>query len=112
MKAKSGKPKGEQTTYDAWVKKAADAGEKPIPNDHAARRYAEEIDLPAELLRLHWLCFRRRYAGTRKTYIDWGRVFRRSLQEAWFGLWFLNDDGKYVLTTRGKQAEIEFKEKS
>lgn len=112
LKAKSGKPKGEPATYDAWVQKATDAGEKPIPNDHIARRYAVEIDLPPEFLRLHWLCFRRRYAGTRKTYIDWGRVFHRSLQEAWFGLWFLNDDGTYVLTTRGKQAEIEFKEKS
>jgi hypothetical protein len=95
-------------TFDRWVTHLSETGQKAIPTGHSTLAYAEQVGLPPEFLRLHWLTFQRRYAGTAKRYSDWRLVFLKSVKENWLKLWAISSDGEYYLTTVGKQAHIEF----
>lgn len=96
-------------TFDTWTNECRAAGVDAIPKDHAVWAYAERVGLSDRMLTLHWLVFKRRYSGTSKKYIDWGRTFLNSVKDNWFSLWWLKD-GQFVLSTRGLQAEREFKD--
>lgn len=98
-------PKGDSITFDVWISKCKEANESPIPEDDKVFKYIKEVGLPVEYLRLHWSEFKDRYSGQTKRYIDWKRTFLNSVKSNWFRLWFIDNNGEYLLTTQGKQAE-------
>lgn len=98
-------PKGDSITFDTWIAKCKEANEKPIPENDKVFGYIKEVGLPVEYLRLHWGEFKDRYSGQAKRYIDWKRTFLNSVKSNWFKLWFIDNNGEYLLTTQGKQAE-------
>lgn len=90
-------------TFDAWVEKIREAGEKPIPDDHAVIRFTEDAGIPHEFLAVCWEHFKGRYSGDQKKYIDWRKVFANAVRENWFKLWWHDGNG-YQLTTVGQQG--------
>lgn len=95
----------EVVSLQTFVDTCHTAGEQVIPADDPVFAYAEEIGIPDETLRLHWLEFRDRYAlpGS-KQYKDWRSVFRKSVRGNWLKLWYFAPDGACLLTTVGEQA--------
>lgn len=97
--------------FDDWVSGCKADGVKPVPPDDAVFKYAEEIGLTVDFIRLAWMEFGRQYGGPEaKTYIDWNKHFQNAVRKNWFKLWFHNGDG-WSLTTSGKQLEVEMKAK-
>jgi hypothetical protein len=96
---------GGAITFAAFLADCREAGIKPIPPDDPVYLAAAQVGLPDEMLVLAWFTFKRRYAETKKRQSDWRMKFRNSVDGSWFGLWFVDADGTYRLTTRGKQAE-------
>ncbi|AVA37649.1 hypothetical protein C3Z06_06705 [Cupriavidus metallidurans] len=81
------------------------SGVKPIPEGDTVFTYAEQVGIPLEFLRLHWLEFKARYSEPEaKRYKDWAAVHRKSVRGNWFKLWFIAPDGNVSLTTVGEQA--------
>jgi uncharacterized protein YdaU (DUF1376 family) len=81
-------------------------GQKAIPEGHAVFAYAEKVGIPDTFLRLHWLEFKDRYTmPDAKRYKSWPTVFHKSVKGNWFRLWRAANDGSYVLTTEGQQAQ-------
>jgi hypothetical protein len=87
------------------------AGERPIPDGDPVFTYADKVGLPHEFLALQWREFKERYqAPDSKRYKAWRTVFLRSVKCNWLKLWYLNNDGQYVLTTAGQQAQRAHRE--
>jgi phage replication O-like protein O len=94
-----------------WIEQVKAEGKKPIPEDHAVFRYADEIELPIEYVRLCWLEFKRTFAGNgKKKYADWPGAFSNYVRKNYFRLWF-EKDGNWSLTTAGIQLQKEMKGK-
>ncbi len=95
-----------KTSLPAYLLECEQSSRKPIPEDDAVFEYAEKIGLPAEFLRLQWLEFKeRRSEQGAKKQASWPQTFRNSVKENWFGLWYLDGNGQYLLTTKGQQAK-------
>jgi hypothetical protein len=89
----------------AWLAAVKAKGEKPIPDDDPVFDYADQANIPMDLMRLCWLEFRARYSEPNaKRYKDWRSVYRKAVRGNWLKLWFLTEDG-YGLTTAGQQAQ-------
>lgn len=81
------------------------SGVKPVPETDTVFAYIEQVGIPLEFLRLHWLEFKARYCEPgAKRYKDWPAVHRKSVRGNWFKLWFIAPDGHAALTTVGEQA--------
>lgn len=91
-----------------WLALVAELGERPIPPDDPIRTYADKVGIPCDYMRLAWAVFRDRHleAGS-KTYADWRAAFRNYVKRGWLGLWYVDDQGGYRLTTAGQQAQRE-----
>lgn len=103
---KTDKPKRSAIGLLAYLQSCKQSGRKPIAEDDAVFAYAEQVGIPIEFLRLHWLEFKARY-GTpdAKRYKDWPLVHRKSVRGNWFRLWFIDAQGNVMLTTVGEQAK-------
>nr|WP_139202415.1 hypothetical protein [Frateuria terrea] len=103
-----GKGKQERLTFKQWAESIVE-GEALIPADHpeaiAIRTYADRVQLPTEFLGLAWEWFSRKYEESPKTYANWPRHLRNAVEGAWGGLWRINHEGRYVLTTAGEQLK-------
>ena len=89
----------------AYLQSCKQRGVKSIPEGDAVFAYAEQVGVPLEFLRLHWLEFKARYCQPdAKRYKDWAAVHRKSVRGNWFRLWFIGGDGQVALTTVGEQA--------
>lgn len=98
-------------TLSEHISFAKESGIKAIPEDHRVFKYADEVGLPLDYLRLAWRKFVDYYAdgqGHKKTYADWPTTFSNNVKNNYSKLWWINDNGEYQLTTAGKQAEKEF----
>jgi len=97
---------GRKLTLRQWLDTfPADA--ETVLDGHPVLDYLDDIGLPEDFGVLAWEQFIRRYtngADALKTSADWPGLFYRSVQENWAGLWRINSDGGYVLTTSGQQA--------
>ncbi|VVE82882.1 hypothetical protein [Pandoraea sputorum] len=105
VEAKKSTRRKEVVSLQTFVDACHAAGEQVIPADDPVFTYAEEIGIPDDTLRLHWLEFRDRYAlPEAKRYKDWRSVFRKSVRGNWLKLWYFAPDGACLLTTVGEQA--------
>lgn len=83
--------------------------ERPIRDYRPLWEYTEAVGLDADFVALAWAEFCRRFmpGGTRpqKKQKDWRQTFRNYVEGNYFKLWMIDQNGKYFLTTQGKQAE-------
>ena len=100
-------PKVEQT-LDQYLADCKTAGVKPIPDEHAVRKYAEDAGIDNEMLQVNWLIFRDRHVGQPKTYKDWPGAFSNSVKSRWYGLWYIDgDEVKWTSTGLQEKKVIE-----
>lgn len=85
-------------------------GEKPIPENDTVFDWAEKAGIPDDFLRLAWLEFRDRYSDSTKRYRDWRTVFRNAVRDNWYGIWFCDDSGQMVLTSKGRTIQQTMRE--
>ena len=109
------KPKGKSAvTLKTFMDDCQARGESVIASYEPLLRYAEGVGLPEEMLSLCWLEFKSRYlpggANASKKYKDWRLAFLGCVRDNWFKLWWIDGQGAFALTTRGKQAEMTHKE--
>lgn len=103
---KAGKPKRSAIGLLSYLQSCKQSGRKPIAEDDGVFAYAEQVGIPIEFLRLHWLEFKARYGlPDAKRYKDWPTVHRKSVRGNWFRLWFIDAQGSVMLTTVGEQAK-------
>ncbi|WP_372809468.1 hypothetical protein [Litorivivens sp.] len=108
---KQGSPqKSAPVSIDGFLRRCKDSGEQPIPEDHKVFEYAEDVGIPLDLLRLCWLEFVEQMQGKGKRYKDWRAAFLNYVRNNYLKLWFI-DNGQYLLTTQGKQAQIKHRGK-
>ena len=103
------KSKSPQMKFTGFLGQCAESGEPAISQYKPVLEYAASINLPESMLNLAWQEFKRHYFGSTKKYSDWRKVFLNAVRGNWFGIWWINDAGEYALTTRGKQAAMNFK---
>lgn len=80
-------------------------GCKPIPPEHPLRQYCLDAGITDEMLQVAWLLFKDRHTtGERiKRYKDWPRVFKNSVEDRWYHLWFVNAEGVAEWSSNGLQ---------
>lgn len=101
----------EEITFKKWIDKCKAEGVKPIPEDDPVFDYADEVKIPMAFVRYAWLEFRRKFGDSSKRYKLWNRTFQNAVRENWYGIWY-ERDGVFLLTTRGKQMELEMNAKN
>lgn len=101
--AKPSKSKREDCTLATFLANCRAQGVKPVPEDHAIRRWAAEAGLSDEMLQIAWVAFRERYIDDTqyrgKRYRDWAGHFANSVKDSWFGLWYRAEEGGEVQWT-------------
>jgi hypothetical protein len=93
-----------------WLETCKTKGERAIPEDDPIFEYAGKLKIPADFIRYAWLEFKRDFADESKKQKDWRAHFRNAVRKNWFKLWFLAEEGHWLLTTRGKQVQREHSE--
>jgi uncharacterized protein YdaU (DUF1376 family) len=82
----------------------------PFDVGNTAEKYIERIGLPPDLFALYWRAFRDKHseggASEKTRKLDWAAHLRNGIEGNWYKLWFINGDGKFELTTAGKQAQL------
>jgi len=99
------RPKSESITLTAYLANCKAAGQKPVPDGHAIRRWCADAGIVPEMLQIAWVLFRDRYTegekGKLKRYKDWPGHFATAVKDNWAGLWFMGDNGKPAWTSKG-----------
>lgn len=101
------KPKREDKTLKAYLDDCRQAGQKPVPADHAIRAYCRDAGISDEMLQVAWCVFRDEYtAGTNKAkrYKDWPGHFANAVKGCWAKLWW-TDGTTVAWTSRGQQEK-------
>lgn len=99
------KKRSQGMTFQEWEASMTD--DVLIPNDHHVFAYAERVGLPRSFLELCWHVFMKRYQEDGKArYSDWRSHFRNAAENNWYHLWWIDGEGQYQLTTKGRQADI------
>lgn len=104
----------EEITFKKWLDDCKAAGATPIPEDDPIFEYADGVGISLDFIRYAWVEFKRKYSSPEskgKRYKLWARHFGNAVRENWYGIWY-ERDGQFLLTTRGKQIEIELKAKN
>lgn len=101
--AKPSKSKREDCTLATFLANCRSQGVKPVPEDHAIRRWAVDAGISDEMLQIAWVAFRERYIDDTqyrgKRYRDWAGHFANSVKDSWFGLWYRAEEGGEVQWT-------------
>lgn len=90
------------TTY---LYQCKEDGKQPLPESSAVFKYQEKTGLPMDFLLLAWKEFKDRSIDNGKKYKSWPTAFLNCVRDNWYGLWWVNDNGEFLLTSKGKQAE-------
>jgi hypothetical protein len=106
----SNKPAGKPASSPVGIKNFLDAckesGEAQVKPDDPIMEYAEKAGIPQNFLRLCWYEFVERNLENGKRQKDWRATFRNCVRSNWYQLWYI-DGAEYLLTTKGKQAELK-----
>lgn len=106
-KSKPNRKSKEGTTLREW-EDSIPKDQDVIPPGSLPFRYAQSIELPIEFLWLAWTKFEEYYLygnGASKRYSNWLLTFKNAVEDYLHQLWYLNDAGEYVLTTKGKMRQ-------
>ncbi|WP_416406502.1 hypothetical protein RCH27_08435 [Paracidovorax citrulli] len=103
--ARPKREKRQDTTLANFLAACRKGGVKPVPDDHAIRRWAAEAGVTEEMLQIAWLAFRERYTDDAnhagKRYRDWAATFANSVKDNWFGLWFVSEADGVQWSSKG-----------
>ena len=94
-------------TLKTYIAECKAAGAKPIPDDHAVRRYCESVGVSMDMAAIAWMRSREEHTtGTRKAkrYADWPAAFHNSVKANWYKIWVVNAEGGAYWTSLGIQA--------
>lgn len=98
-------------TFAAWSAAQPDPANL-LPADHAVFRWADSVGIPDYYVWLGWCWFRENYGpkgrGGAKKYRDWLLTFDDSIRRRYAKLWFLDDAGRFKLTTEGQLLARRF----
>jgi len=97
--------KSPEVDIKTFIEQCDESGEDPVPITDPVFKNAEKLNLPPEFLAICWRRFVEKNSESKKKYIDWRAAFRNAVNDNWYKLWWLSDDGSYQLTTAGKQAQ-------
>lgn len=103
------KSKSPQMKFTEFLEQCAESGEAPISQYQPVIKYAESVGLPGNYLNLAWQAFKDAQISSGKRQVDWRKTFLNWVKGNYLRLWWLDNDGKYVLTTTGKQAIMALK---
>ena len=111
-KQKKTRAREKTITLSDFLAECEKNGELPIPMDDPVFKYADEIKLPGEFLRLGWLEFKnQKMLDGAKPQKDWRQTFRVYVRKNWLGIWRIDrKTGGYILTDAGVQAQLLHKE--
>lgn len=100
---------GSPIAFSTFLSRCKESGERPIADYAPVWAYAEKAGIPEDAIVLCWQEFGRKYGeeGGRssKRYRDWRQAFRNCVEENWLALWTLDEQGRAVLTSKGRIAE-------
>jgi hypothetical protein len=102
--AKSKKQKRAEITLQAFIDDCKAAGEKAMRDDDPIVKYADDANIPFEMLNLAWVVFKDKFIDSGAKKIDWRAQFRTYVKNGWLRLWFFDANGNCKLTTAGEQA--------
>lgn len=103
------KTKSQKIGLGEFIAACKESGESPIPSDDPIFGYLGRIGLPAEFGALAWQWFACRYADKQQSGVrGWRQAFRNAVEGNWPKYWFRSDGGEWLLTTAGKQAQIDY----
>ena len=105
-KLKETKNKLKEITLTEFLQKCKESKEAPIPEDDPIFEYTDKVGIPFEFLKLGWIQFKYLQKPDKKQK-DWRMVFRNYVRFNYLKVWFIDNEGKYCLTTLGKQLERE-----
>lgn len=101
--AKQPRSKREDCTLLVFLATCRSQHVKPVPDDHAIRRWAADAGISDEMLQIAWIAFRERYTDDAKyrdkRYRDWAGHFANCVKDSWFGLWYRSEEGGEVQWT-------------
>lgn len=105
---------GKKIAFKVWLENLKARGEKPISSYQPVWEHAKAVGLDPDWIQIAWARFCDRYLNDQqyaaKRYIDWRRHFLNAVEGNWFSLWRATDDGKFALTTVGRQADLATRE--
>ena len=103
-------------TFKSWLAILKANSEKPISGYKPVWDYADRVGIDRGWVEMAWIKFHSRYLDdstySGKRYIDWRRHFLNAIEGNWFGFWRVSNEGNFVLTTAGLQADIDTREQA
>ena len=101
-------------TFKTWLAILKAKNERPISGYKPVWDYAERLGIDRSWVEMAWIKFHARYLDdatySGKRYIDWRRHFLNAIEGNWFNFWRVGNEGNFVLTTAGIQADIDTRE--
>lgn len=94
------------TTIDEYLSNCKRDGIKPIRDDDPIIAESENTGIPYDWLILNWLVLIERNRESGKKQKDWPSVFRRSVRERWYRIWWWDSNNVCTLSSDGKQAQL------
>lgn len=80
-------------------------GQQFIPTDDPIWARADQIGLPVDFVKLEHFWFRDKFLKSKTMKIDWRQHFRNAVDGIWGELWWLNHEGNFELTSKGRIVE-------
>ncbi len=103
-------------TFKTWLAILKAKNERPISGYKPVWDYAERLGIDRSWVEMAWIKFHARYLDdatySGKRYIDWRRHFLNAIEGNWFNFWRVGNEGNFVLTTAGIQADIDTREQA
>lgn len=94
---------------NTFLEECKQRGERPLRDYAPLWAYTEAAGMDRDMVALAWIEFCRRFmpggVQPEKRQKDWRITFRKYVENNYFKLWAIDKDGKYFLTTQGKQSE-------
>lgn len=92
-----------------FIDECKEKNERPLRDYKSLWEYTEKVGLSEDFVALAWAEFLRRFmpggSQQEKRQKDWRCTFRKYIENNYFKLWAIDQNGNYFLTTIGKQAE-------
>lgn len=102
---KTKRKKLEEKTLQEFLNECESSGEQAIPSEDPVFEFTKSIKLPDRYLEIGWESFKLDQAADKRQK-DWRATFRNYVRNGYLGVWAINRDGEFYLTTKGKQLDM------